>query len=141
MDRIYSVYRVENWFYVHKLNPIAQFLRGIMRILFSADVPPQMRIGKGTEFPHDALGCVFHPNAIIGRNCKILHGVTMGGRGSHIGLPVLGDDALVGTHAQILGNVKIGDHAIIGAGSIVINDVPKNAVVVGNPAKIIKWRE
>lgn len=79
MDRIYSVYRVENWFYDHKLNPIAQFLRGIMRILFSADVPPQMRIGKGTEFPHDALGCVFHPNVVIGRNCKILHGVTMGG--------------------------------------------------------------
>ena len=79
MDRIYSVYRVENWFYVHKLNSIAQFLRGVMRILFSADVPPQMRIGKGTEFPHDALGCVFHPNVIIGRNCKILHGVTMGG--------------------------------------------------------------
>lgn len=58
-----------------------------------------------------------------------------------MGLPVLGDDVLVGTHAQILGNVKVGNHAIIGAGSIVLDDVPQNAVVVGNPAKIIKWRD
>ena len=79
MDRIYNIYRIENWLYSHNMNPFAQLLRGIVRIVFSADVPPQMIIGKGTEFPHDALGCVFHPNVIIGRNCKILHGVTMGG--------------------------------------------------------------
>lgn len=111
---------------------------GGVKVIFSADVPPQMHIGKGTVFPHDALGCVFHPDVRIGSNCKILHGVTMGGRAGHKGLPVVGDNVLIGTHAQILGNVKIGDNAVVGAGSIVTHDVPANVVVVGNPAKILK---
>lgn len=80
MDRISTIHIVEHWLYNHHLNVIAQMLRGGVRILFSADVPPQMQIGRGTVFPHDALGCVFHPNVKIGKNCKILHGVTMGGR-------------------------------------------------------------
>lgn len=114
---------------------------GGVKVIFSADVPPQMHIGKGTVFPHDALGCVFHPDVRIGRNCKILHGVTMGGRAGHKGLPVVGDNVLIGTHAQILGNVKIGDNAVVGAGSIVTHDVSANVVVVGNPAKILKAKE
>ena len=62
MDRISIIHKVEHWLYNHHLNVIAQMLRGGIRIIFSADVPPQMRIGKGTVFPHDALGCVFHPD-------------------------------------------------------------------------------
>jgi serine O-acetyltransferase len=105
---------------------------------FSADVPPQMQIGKGTVFPHDALGCVFHPDVKIGKNCKILHGVTMGGRAGHKGLPIIGDNVVIGTHAQLIGNVKIGNNSIVGAGAIVTHDVPDNVVVVGNPARILK---
>lgn len=97
-----------------------------------------MQIGKGTVFPHDALGCVFHPEVKIGENCKILHGVTMGGRAGHKGLPIVGDNVVIGTHAQILGNVKIGNNAIVGAGAIVTHDVEENTVVVGNPAKVLK---
>lgn len=141
MDRISKVHQVMHWLYNHHLNIFAQILRGGVKVIFSADVPPQMHIGKGTVFPHDALGCVFHPDVRIGRNCKILHGVTMGGRAGHKGLPVVGDNVLIGTHAQILGNVKIGDNAVVGAGSIVTHDVPANVVVVGNPAKILKAKE
>ena len=65
----------------------------------------------------------------------------MGGRAGHKGLPVVGDNVLIGTHAQILGNVKIGDNAVVGAGSIVTHDVSANVVVVGNPAKILKAKE
>lgn len=141
MDRISKVHQVMHWLYNHHLNIFAQILRGGVKVIFSADVPPQMHIGKGTVFPHDALGCVFHPDVRIGRNCKILHGVTMGGRAGHKGLPVVGDNVLIGTHAQILGNVKIGDNAVVGAGSIVTHDVSANVVVVGNPAKILKAKE
>ena len=137
MDRISTIYRMEHWLYNHHLNVIAQMLRGLVRIIFSADVPPQMQIGKGTVFPHDALGCVFHPDVKIGKNCKILHGVTMGGRAGHKGLPVIGDNVIIGTHSQIIGNVKIGNNAVVGAGAIVTHDVPNDVVVVGNPAKIL----
>ena len=129
---------MEHWLYNHHLNVIAQMLRGLVRIIFSADVPPQMQIGKGTVFPHDALGCVFHPDVKIGKNCKILHGVTMGGRAGHKGLPIIGDNVVIGTHAQLIGNVKIGNNSIVGAGAIVTLDVPDNVVVVGNPARILK---
>lgn len=129
---------MEHWLYNHHLNVIAQMLRGLVRIIFSADVPPQMQIGKGTVFPHDALGCVFHPDVKIGKNCKILHGVTMGGRAGHKGLPIIGDNVVIGTHAQLIGNVKIGNNSIVGAGAIITHDVPDNVVVVGNPARILK---
>lgn len=129
---------MEHWLYNHHLNVIAQMSRGLVRIIFSADVPPQMQIGKGTVFPHDALGCVFHPDVKIGKNCKILHGVTMGGRAGHKGLPIIGDNVVIGTHAQLIGNVKIGNNSIVGAGAIVTHDVPDNVVVVGNPARILK---
>lgn len=138
MDRISTIHKVEHWLYNHHLNVIAQMLRGGVRILFSADVPPQMQIGRGTVFPYDALGCVFHPDVRIGKNCKILHGVTMGGRAGHKGLPIIGDNVVIGTHAQIIGNVTIGNNSIVGAGAIVTHDVPDNVVVVGNPAKILK---
>lgn len=138
MDRISTIHIVEHWLYNHHLNVIAQMLCGGVRILFSADVPPQMQIGRGTVFPHDALGCVFHPNVKIGKNCKILHGVTMGGRAGHKGLPIIGDNVVIGTHAQIVGNVRIGNNSIVGAGAIVTHDVPDNVVVVGNPAKILR---
>ena len=138
MDRISTIYRMEHWLYNHHLNVIAQMLRGLVRIIFSADVPPKMQIGKGTVFPHDALGCVFHPDVKIGKNCKILHGVTMGGRAGHKGLPIIGDNVVIGTHAQLIGNVKIGNNSIVGAGAIVTHDVPDNVVVVGNPARILK---
>lgn len=137
MDRISTIHRMEHWLYNHHLNVVAQMLRGSVRIIFPADVPPQMQIGKGTVFPHDALGCVFHPDVKIGKNCKILHGVTMGGRAGHKGLPVIGDNVIIGTHSQIIGNVKIGNNAVVGAGAIVTHDVPDNVVVVGNPAKIL----
>lgn len=132
---------MEHWLYNHHLNVIAQMLRGLVRIIFSADVPPQMQIGKGTVFPHDALGCVFHPDVKIGKNCKILHGVTMGGRAGHKGLPIIGDNVVIGTHAQLIGNVKIGNNSIVGAGAIVTHDVPDNVVVAGNPARILKYNK
>lgn len=62
----------------------------------------------------------------------------MGGRAGHKGLPIIGDNVVIGTHAQIIGNVRIGNNSIVGAGAIVTHDVPDNVVVVGNPAKILR---
>ena len=138
MERIRKIHSVEHWLYNNHMNILAQMLRGGVKIIFSADIPPQVQIGEGTVFPHDALGSVFHSEVKIGKNCKILHGVTMGGRAGHKGLPNIGDNVLIGVHAQILGNVKIGNNSIVGAGAIVTHDVPDNVVVVGNPARILR---
>ncbi len=140
MDKIYFFYSVERWFYNHYLTPLAIIIRAIIRIIFSADIPYKLTIGKGTKMPHDALGSVFHPDVIIGRDCIIRQGVTIGGRSGYDKLPVLEDGVDVGAHAQILGPITLGHNSVIGAGAIVVKDVPPYAVVVGNPARIIKYK-
>lgn len=109
-----------------------------MRVMFSCDIPPATKIGEGTAFVHNGLGCVVNECAVIGKNCKILQNVTIGGRGEEGGAPVIGDNVLIGAGACILGMIKIGDGAKIGANAVVVKDVPKNATAIGIPATIIK---
>lgn len=75
---------------------------------------------------------------IIGNNCTIYQGVTLGKTAS--GCPILGNNVIVCANATIVGNVNIGDNAFIGAGAVVIHDVPDNCVVVGNPARVVSSR-
>lgn len=118
---------------------IAVLIRAFIRLVFSCDVPYQVRIGEGTVFPHDGLGMILHQDVEIGRNCRILHGVTMGGNGG-LGVPKVGDNAIIGAHALLLGAITVGNNAVVGAGAVVTKNVPNNAIVVGNPARIIKYR-
>ena len=103
-------------------------------------------VAKGTKFPH-LLGIVVSRAATIGNNCIIYQNVTIGaksyelGNGDPINYPILGDNVTIYAGAVIVGHVKIGNNAIIGANSVVISDVPENAVVAGNPARLIKYIE
>jgi serine O-acetyltransferase len=114
-------------FLIHKHN---QYKTGI-QIAFKTD------IGLGLFFNH--FSCiVIDSSVIIGDNCTIMHGVTLGsvrGKGS----PKLGNNIVVSAGAKVLGDVKIGDNVMIGANSVVVKDVPENAVVAGNPAKILNF--
>ncbi len=134
---IYKLYKIENFFYRYKLTFIAVLFRIIIRVLFSCDIPYKAKIGKGTSFPHLGLGVLIHPNTQIGENCKILQGVSIGGKSGYEKVPSIGSNVLIGAHALILGPITIGDNAIIGAGAVVIHDVPENTTVVGNPAREI----
>ena len=138
-DRIYCYWYVEHWLYLHHLRVIAILVRAFVRLVFSCDVPYQVKIGKGTVFPHDGLGMVLHNYVEIGNNCRILHGVTMGGNGGR-GVPVVGNNVIIGAHSILLGGIKIGDNAVVGAGAVVTKDVPENAIVAGNPAKILRFK-
>ena len=93
---------------------------------------------KGTIFPHP-IGIVIGKQVEIGKNCVIYQNVTIGQE--HNALPKIGDNVCICAGAILLGDITIGNNVIIGAGSVVTKSIPDNAVVVGNPAKIIKYRE
>lgn len=138
MDKVYLFYKIGNFFYKIKLTPISIVIRILMRLIFSCDISYKTKIGKGTIFPHMALGVTIHQDAIIGENCIIMQNVTIGGRSGKNKLPVLGNNVLVGANSVVIGPVKIGDNVSIGAGSIVIDDIESNSVVCCSKAKRIK---
>jgi len=98
------------------------------------------RIGPGFYIGHTGL-LVINSKAVIGANCNIGVGVVIGqaGRGEKKGSPVIGDNVFIGVGAKVLGKVKVGNNAVIGANAVVVKDVPDNAVVGGVPAKILSY--
>lgn len=110
-----------------------------IRIFFSSDISCKARIGGGLIIIH-GHDIVIGSKVVIGANCKILNGVTLGNKDTEIGInqqPIIGDNVVIGTGAKILGRVIVGDNVRIGANSVVINDVPSNSVAVGVPARVI----
>jgi len=99
-------------------------------------LPKGAEFGGGLRIHH--FGCiVVHAQARIGRNCTLRHGVTIGNRYDDGPVPVIEDDVDFGAHAQVLGDVRVGRGAKIGAMSVVLTDVPPGATAVGVPARII----
>jgi len=99
-----------------------------------ADIPLNSKIGGGLMIPHPN-GIVIHPDAEIGPNCLIFQQVTIG-KGLKPGLPVIEGHVDIGAGAKIIGNIRIGAHAKIGANAVVLNDVPEDSIAIGIPAKI-----
>jgi len=81
-----------------------------------------------------------HPRAIIGERVRINPGVVIGGRSGHKPVPVIEDDVEIGVGAKVLGPVRVGRGAVVGANAVVLHDVPPGAVVVGIPARILRTR-
>lgn len=105
---------------------------------YGISISPNTKIGKGFYIGHFG-GIVVNSNAIIGENCVIMQGVTIGAsnRGSTKGVPTIGNHVYMGAGAKIIGNVRIGNYSAIGANAVVTKDVPDYAVVGGIPAKVI----
>ncbi|MGN0486464.1 MAG: serine acetyltransferase [Acutalibacteraceae bacterium] len=91
------------------------------------------------KLPHGLYGIIISHNAVIGKECKIFHQVTIG-EGKN-GAPTIGDNVLIGAGAKIIGNVTIGDNARIGAGCVIVHDVPANAIVAAPAAVEIERKD
>ena len=122
--------------------PVILAHRFLTEWLFGMELPAATKIGKGLIIDH-GYAVVINKNSIIGQNCRVRHCVTIGCKTNADGTqgpsPRIGDSVEIGTHAMIIGDIRIGSRVIIGAGAVVVKDVPENAVVAGNPAKIIKY--
>jgi len=107
--------------------------------LTGADIHPAAVIGRDFFIDH-ATGVVIGETSVIGDHVSIYQGVTLGGVSSEKGKrhPTVGDRVVIGANATILGNIKIGNNVRIGAGSVVLNDVPDDSTVVGVPGKVVK---
>jgi serine O-acetyltransferase len=131
------LFRLMHSSHKRKIPFIPSFLMRFIRVVYACELPPQTQIGRGSLFVHNGLGVVVHPKAIIGKNVKIYQNVSIAGRNNR-GTPIIGNNVFIGAGACILGGVKIGDNAMIGANSVVIDDVPRNSVIVGVPGKVVK---
>jgi serine O-acetyltransferase len=134
-------YRAAHYLYKKRFFFLARLISQISRFFTGIEIHPGATIGKRNLFDH-GMGIVIGETAVIGNDCTIYHGVTLGGIAGITGKnkkrhPTLGNNVSVGTGAKILGNITIGNNAKIGANSVVLKDVPNNAVAVGIPARII----
>jgi serine O-acetyltransferase len=115
---------------------ISQFVRFITGI----EIHPGAKIGKGFFVDH-GMGVVIGETALIGKNCTLFHGVTLGGTGNHTGKrhPTIGNNVMIGAHSTLLGPINVGNNVKIGAETVIImHDIPDNCTVVGAPGKIVR---
>lgn len=133
-----QTHRVAHWLWLEGRHALALFLQNRTSEVFAVDIHPAARIGNGILMDH-ATGVVVGETAVIEDNVSILHEVTLGGTGKAEGdrHPKVRHGVLIGAGAKILGNVEVGRGAKVGAGSVVLEDVPPHCTVAGVPAKII----
>ena len=132
-----TAYRVANY-WLNEKPSFSMYIQSIVSEKFNVDIHPNAKIGKGIMVDH-ASGVVIGETAKIGDYSSLFHGVTLGGVGSEKGQrhPQIGKNVMLSANSTIVGNIKIGDNVKIGAGSVVLNDIPENSTAVGVPAKII----
>lgn len=122
----------------HVLHPFARAMLRRLTYKLGISIPPDTSIGSGFYIGHFG-GIVVNRKAIIGKNCNISHGVTLGqaNRGKNKGYPTLGDNVYIGPGAVIVGNVRVGNNVAIGANCVVTRDIPDGSVVAGVPGRVI----
>ena len=132
-------HRLAHWLYQIEIPFIPRFISQISRFLTGIEIHPGAKIGKGVFIDH-GMGVVIGETAVVGDSALIYQGVTLGGTGKETGKrhPTLGAHVVVGAGAKVLGNIQIGDRVRIGAGSVILRDVPSNTTVVGVPGRLIR---
>lgn len=137
-------YRISRWCYLHHIPIIPKLITLIIFLIYNSKIPYYAEIGKGTRFGYGGIGVVVHNKAKIGSYCSISQQVTIGaggGKTTPSGVPVIGNHVNIHKGAIIFGDITIGDNAEIGANAVVNKSVPANAIVVGIPARILRYKD
>lgn len=132
-------YRYAHYFYQKGHKHLAFYISYRTKIKTGIDIHPAAEIGTGIFIDH-GVGLVIGETSIIGNDCVLYQGVTLGGTGKDTGKrhPTLEQGVMVSAGASILGPVTIGEHSKIGAGSVVLKDIPPHSTVVGVPGRVVK---
>jgi len=127
-----------NLFLRFTIYPVSRVVLRRLSFKLGISIPFGTKIGTGFYIGHFG-GIVINENTVIGKNCNISQGVTLGqtNRGKNKGTPIIGDNVYMGPGAKIIGAVKVGNNVAIGANCVVTKDIPDNSVVVGIPSRII----
>jgi serine O-acetyltransferase len=131
-------YRMNHWLWNHGLFLLARWLSEVARWLTGIEIHPGARLGRRLFIDH-GMGVVIGETSVVGDDVTLYQGVTLGGTGKQHGKrhPTLEDHVVVGGGAKILGNIIVGKNCRIGAGSVVLRNVPENSTVVGVPGHIV----
>ncbi len=134
--RVMFWFRIAHFFYKIKLKFIGEGIMFLLRRRYGIEIHPAAKIGKRLFIDH-GVGVVIGETTIIGDDCTIYQGVSLGGTGKEKGKrhPTIGNNVMIGAGAQILGNVTIGDNTKIGANTVVLHNVESNQTVVGVKGK------
>lgn len=132
-------HRLANFFYRHRAFFLARLMSEVGRFLTGIEIHPGATLGRRLVIDH-GMGVVIGETAVIGDDCIIFHGVTLGGTRfdpvkRH---PTIGNKVMIGAGAKILGPVTIGDNVMVGANTMITKDIPPNVTVIGNPAQILQ---
>ncbi|HEX2939493.1 MAG TPA: serine O-acetyltransferase [Rhodopila sp.] len=133
-----QAHRLSHWLWHHNERDFALYLQSRMSEVFQTDIHPAATFGRGIFLDH-ATGLVVGETAVIGDDVSMLHNVTLGGTGKQPGdrHPKIRRGVVIGAAAKVLGNIEVGEHARIAAGSVVLKPVPAHATVAGVPAKVM----
>ena len=139
-------HQISNFFYKAGFDLIARIISQTVRFFTGIEIHPRAKIGKNLFIDH-GMGVVIGETSEIGDNVTIYHAVTLGGSSPSIDSerqrhekrhPTIGNDVVIGSGAQIIGPIKVGNNARIAANAVVVKNVPENATMVGIPAKAVK---
>ena len=132
-------HRAAHFFYKHNCKYIARTISQFSRFWTGIEIHPGAVIGRGLFIDH-GMGVIIGETTVIGDNCTIYQGVTLGGTGKEKGKrhPTLGNNVMIGSGAKVLGPFTVGDNSKIAAGAVVLSEVPPDSTCVGVPARIVK---
>ena len=132
-------HRFAHWFYKHHMFFIARLISQIARFFTLIEIHPGAVLGHGILIDH-GCGIVIGETTVVGDNCTIYQGVTLGGVGTKKGKrhPTIGNNVLIGTGAKVLGPFKVGDNSRIAANSVVLSEIPPDSTAVGIPARVVR---
>ena len=134
-----AAHRVSHFLWNHGFKLLARMHSQFWRFWTQIEIHPGATIASGVFIDHGA-GLVIGETAVVEKGVMLYHGVTLGGTGKDTGKrhPTVKEGALVSAHAQVIGPIEIGAKAKVGAGAVVVSDVPSDVTVVGIPAKIVR---